>query len=83
MAPTAPYPRSTLRTALRAHAATPKPAQLSPNIDAVAFVAWLAHLRRLAREVRAEAAQGGSGKKRVGRREVKRASKRLLEQLDG
>ncbi|KAK4333571.1 Sterol 3-beta-glucosyltransferase [Rhodotorula toruloides] len=75
------YPRSTLRTLLRSHASSSSPHTLSPNSDSIAFVAHLAFLRRLAREVRelVEEEKGGKGKKRVEAADLRRASKELPE----
>ncbi|GAA5856471.1 hypothetical protein JCM8547_008759 [Rhodosporidiobolus lusitaniae] len=95
MSASAPYPRSTLRSLLRAHASSArqswsssssKPPQLSGQVEALAYIAWLAHFRRLAREAEemaSEGQKGGSGKKRVGRGEVRKAGRKLLKQLEG
>ncbi|GAA6041195.1 hypothetical protein JCM8097_008337 [Rhodosporidiobolus ruineniae] len=87
MAPSAPYPRSTLRTILRTHAPAAS-SKLSPSLDSLAYIAFLAHLKRLARETRAAALEEGAlrgkgGKGRFGKAQVRKASKRLLKQLDG
>ncbi|GAA5830506.1 hypothetical protein JCM11251_002493 [Rhodosporidiobolus azoricus] len=91
MAPTAQYPRTTLRTILRSHSTIPstKPPQLSSRVEAVVWVAYLAHLRRMAEEVRRaqglEEHRGGDTKKRVrvGAMDVRRTSRRVLKQVQG
>ncbi|BGP29195.1 hypothetical protein JCM10296v2_000933 [Rhodotorula toruloides] len=74
------YPRSTLRTILRSHASSSSPHTLSPNSDSIAFVAHLAFLRKLAKEVRelVEEEKGGKGKKRIEAADLRRASKNSL-----
>ncbi|GAA6041669.1 hypothetical protein JCM8097_003073 [Rhodosporidiobolus ruineniae] len=79
MAPTAPYPRSTLRTILRTHAPAAT-TRLSPSLDSLAYIAFLAHLKQLARDTRAVALEEGAlrgkgGKGRVGKAQVRKASK--------
>lgn len=71
------YPRSTLRTILRSHASSSSAHTLSPNSDAIAFVAHLAFLRKLAREVKelVEEEKGRKEKKRVEAADLRRASK--------
>ncbi|GAA5900484.1 hypothetical protein JCM6882_001259 [Rhodosporidiobolus microsporus] len=93
MAPSAPYPRTTLRTILRSHSTTAstKQPQLSARAEVVAWVAYLAHLERLAGEVKAlhgvekgDKGQVKGGKRvKVGKADVRRASRRLLKQIDG
>ncbi|BGO88686.1 hypothetical protein JCM10020v2_000304 [Rhodotorula toruloides] len=74
------YPRSTLRTILRSHASSSSAHTLSPNSDAIAFVAHLAFLRKLAREVKelVEEEKGRKEKKRVEAADLRRASKDSL-----
>lgn len=66
-----------MRAVLRAHASSSSPQTLSSNSDAIAFVAHLAFLRRLAKEVKelVEEEKGKSGKKRVEAADIRRAAK--------
>ncbi|GAA5971336.1 hypothetical protein JCM11641_008311 [Rhodosporidiobolus odoratus] len=88
MAPTTPYPSVTLRSILRAHASAStdlsKPVNLpsSGGVEAIAFVAYLAHLKRLAAEVKEQGSEGSRRKQKIGKKEIKEANKRLLEQLE-
>ncbi|GAA6005405.1 hypothetical protein JCM10207_002970 [Rhodosporidiobolus poonsookiae] len=88
MAPAAPYPRSTLRAILRTHAPTAKQAQLSSSAEDVAFIAYLAHLQRLAKLAKEQALEeagkssAGTGKVKLSKAAVRRASRRLLKKGD-
>ncbi|BGP37019.1 hypothetical protein JCM10449v2_000923 [Rhodotorula kratochvilovae] len=85
MAPHGAYPRSTLSTILRTHAASPK-ASLAPETDVVAFISFLAFLRQLAREAETgavdgsgRAAKGKAAKVWLERGDVERAAERFLQ----
>ncbi|GJN87684.1 hypothetical protein Rhopal_000639-T1 [Rhodotorula paludigena] len=82
MAPNAPYPLSTLRNILRAHAPSNK--QVSSQADTVAFIAYLSFLQQLAHEAKGAATEDKGGraglkKVRLSAQAVQRASKRVLE----
>lgn len=80
MAPTSAYPRSTLRTILKTWSPSDS-ATLSKEFDAVAFVAYLTFLQRLAKEARKVAEEGdatGNRKSKkviIGKKELRKAKK--------
>jgi hypothetical protein len=85
LAPSSAYPRSTLRSLLKAWSPSGS-ATLSSNFDALAFVAYLTFLQRLAKESRAIAEDGmvkGKGKKArrvvIGKKEIRRAKRVRVE----
>ena len=85
MAPISAYPRSTLRAILKTWSPSGS-ATLSKQFDAVAFVAYLSFLQRLAKEARklAEDENGTANRKGkivIGKKEMRKAKKVSLEGL--
>ncbi|ORY88652.1 hypothetical protein BCR35DRAFT_350886 [Leucosporidium creatinivorum] len=93
MAPISAYPRSTLRSLLKAWSPDGS-ATLSRDFDALAYIAYLTFLQRLAKESRA-VAEGEAGVARrtktgaakkvkrimLGKKEIRKAKKAVLKGL--